>query len=192
VVSCVTAGAKRIRRMRGDNDNPDVGAGGPFLPSTRAIFLPAILILSGYAFAFAALWWLGRGDGALARLCLLVLAVGGPFLLAHGVLRRFTVRLDVMPHAVYAHGGFPRKAPDEIPYALIRRLTLRQGPVGRLTGSGTLVFEIAGGTTITIADLARPRQALRAIGRLVDAAALGLVPFHAPAEPHDRRSVGQR
>jgi len=184
--------AKRIGRMRGDNDNPDVGAGGAFLPSTRAVFLPAILIVGGYAAAFAWLWLQGRGDGALARLCLLVLAVGGPFLLAHAVLRRFTVRIDVMPHAVYAHTGFPRKAPDEIPYALIRRLTLRRGPVGRLTGSGTLVFEIAGGTAIVVADLARPDQALRAIGRLIDDAALGLVALSAPAEPAERRSVLQR
>lgn len=175
--------------MRGDNDNPDVGAGGSFTPSTRAIFLPTLLIVSGYAAAFALLWVFGRGDGALARLCLLVLAIGGPFLVAHAVLRRFTVRVDVMPHAVYAHSGFPRNAPDEIPYALIRRLTLRRGPVGRLTGSGTLVFEIAGGTSIAVADLARPEQALRAIGRLIDEAALGLVPVAAPAEPDERRSV---
>jgi membrane protein YdbS with pleckstrin-like domain len=178
--------------MRGDNDNPDDGAEGPFFPSTRAVFLPTVVIVSGYAAAFASLWFFGRGEGALARLCLLVLAVGGPFLVAHAVLRRFTVRIDVMPHAVYAHTGFPRNAPEEIPYALIRRLTLRQGPVGRLTGSGTLVFEIAGGTSIAVADLARPHHALRVIGRLIDDAARGFVPAAAPAEPGERRSIFQR
>jgi len=177
--------------MRGDNDNPDVGAGGSFLPSAIAVFLPSILIIGGYAAAFATLWLLGRGDGALARLCLLVLAIGGPFLLAHAVLRRFTVRVDVMPHAVYVHTGFPRSAPDEIPYALIRRLTLARGPVSRLTGSGTLVFEIAGGARIAVADLARPGEALRAIGRLIDEAALAFVPDAEPLETAQSRSVLQ-
>ena len=176
--------------MRGDNDNPDVGAGGSFLPSGRAIFLPTILIVCGYATIFLALWLLGRGEGALARLCLLVLAVGGPFLVAHGMLRRFTIRIDVMPHAVYVHSGFPRSAPAEIPYALIRRMTLTRGPIGRLTGSGTLVFEIAGGTRIAVADLSRPDEAFRAIGRLIGKAAHDLEP--APGEAPGVRSVLQR
>lgn len=176
--------------MRGDNDNPDVGAGGSFLPSGRAIFLPAFLIVGGYAAVFLALWLLGRGEGGLARLCLLVLAVGGPFLVAHAVLRRFTIRVDVMPHAVYVHSGFPRSTPDEIPYALIRRLTLARGPIGRLTDSATLVFEIAGGTRIAVADLARPDEAFRAIGGLIDKAALDLET--APGEASGLRSVHRR
>lgn len=176
--------------MRGDNDNPDVGAGGSFLPSGRAIFLPTILIVGGYAVVFLSLWLFGLGEGGLARLCLLALAVGGPFLVAHAVLRRFTIRVDVMPHAVYVHSGFPRRAPDEISYALIRRLTLVRGPVGRLTGSATLVFEIAGGTRIAVDHLARPDEAFRAIGRLIDEAAHALET--APAEASRFRSVLQR
>lgn len=176
--------------MRGDNDNPDVGAGGSFLPSGRAIFLPTIVIVAGYAAVLLSLWLLGRGEGALARLCLVVLAVGGPFLAAHAVLRRFTIRVDVMPHAVYVHSGFPRSAPDEIPYLLIRRLTLTRGPVDRLAGSGTLVFEIAGGTRIAAAHLARPGEALRAVGRLIDEASRILET--APAEAAAFRSVLQR
>lgn len=178
--------------MRGDNDNPDVGAGGSFVPSARAVFLPSLVIIVGYAVAFLSLWLLGQGEGTLARLCLLVLTVGGPFLLAHAVLRRFTIRVDVMPHAVYVHTGFPRGSPYEIPYALIRRLTLKQGPLGRLTGSGTLEFEIAGSTRISAADLARPGEALGAIGRLVGEAALAFVPTADAAEQDGSRSVLQR
>lgn len=176
--------------MRGDNDNPDVGAGGSFVPSGRAIFLPTILIVAGYAVVLLCLWLLGWGEGALARLCLVALAVGGPLLAAHAVLRRFTIRVDVMPHAVYVHSGFPRSAPDEIPYALIRRLTLARGPIGRLTGSATLVFEIAGGTRIAVDHLARPDEAFRAIGRLVEEAAQA--PRTAPPEASGLRSVLQR
>ena len=177
--------------MRGDNDNPDVGAGGSFLPSARAIFLPTIVIVVGYAGALLSLWLLGRGESNLARLCLLVLAFGGPFLAAQAVLRCFTIRVDVMPHAVYVHTGFPRKAPVEIPYALIRRLTLDRGPVGRLTGSGTLVVEVVGGARIEVVDIARPGEALRAIGRLVEEAARSRAPMDAVAEPGGSRSVQQ-
>jgi membrane protein YdbS with pleckstrin-like domain len=175
--------------MRGDNDNPDVGAGGPFLPSAIALFLPMILIVGGYTATFLALWLFGLGDGTLARLCLLVLALGGPFMAAHAVLRRFTIRIDVMPHAVYVHTGFPRKAPVEIPYALIGRLTLKRGPIGRLTGSGTLIFDVAGGTRIETADIARPGEALRAIGRLVEHAAITFVHEADVMEPDGSRSV---
>jgi len=161
--------------MRGDNDNPSVEAGGSFLPSGRAIFLPSGLIVGGYAAAFLTLWLLGHGEDTLARLCLLVLALGSPFLAAQAVLRRYTIRVDVRPHAVYVHSGFPRRAPHEIPYALIRRLTLTRDPVGRLTGSGTLVLDMIDGTAVTVADLARPGAALRAIGRRMDATAVAVV-----------------
>ena len=162
--------------MRGDIDNPGGEAGGSFLPSSRAIFLPSSLIIGGYAAAFLTLWMLGHGQDMLARLCLLVLALGGPFLAAQAVLRRYTIRVDVRPHAVYVHSGFPRRAPHEIPYAQIRRLALTRDPVGRLTGSGTLVFEILDGTRVTVADLARPDAALRAVGRRIDGTAVAVAP----------------
>ncbi|RST88057.1 PH domain-containing protein [Aquibium carbonis] len=178
--------------MRGDNDNPDVGSGGPFLPCAAALFLPMVLITAGYAATLLTLWYVGLGDGTLARLCILVLALAVPFLAAHALLRRFTIRIDVFPHAVYVHTGFPRRAPIEIPYALIGRLTLERGPVGRLTGSGTLVFEVAGGMRIEAADIARPSEALRAIGRLVGASAVSFVPATDVMEPDGSRSVLQR
>ena len=158
----------RFGRMRGENDNLDVGAEGAFLPSTVSVMLPAAVILGGYGLTYAWLAVAGRGDGALARLCLIVLALVGPFLIAHAVLRRFTARVDVMAHAVFVHTGFPRSEPYEIPYALVRRLTLSRGPIGRLTGSGSLVFELSTGRTICVADLARPSQAIAVIGRRME------------------------
>jgi hypothetical protein len=101
--------------MRGDNDNPDVGGGGTFVPSTVAVFLPSAVIVGGYLAAWTGLWIAGRGDGALARLCLLVLSLGGPFLVAHALLRRFTARVEVLPQAVMVHAGFPRSEPVAVP-----------------------------------------------------------------------------
>ncbi len=167
-VSSRSVGKLRFGRMRGENDNLDVGAEGAFLPSTVSVLLPAAVILGGYGLTYAWLALTGRGDGALARLCLIVLALGGPFLIAHAVLRRFTARVDVMSHAVFVHTGFPRSEPYEIPYALIRRLTSSRGPVGRLTGSGTLVFELSTRQTICVADIARPSQAISVIGHRIE------------------------
>lgn len=175
--------------MRGENDNPDVGAGGAFLPSSAAVFLPTLVIVGGYALAWSGLWLAGLSGGALGRLCLIVLAVGGPFLVAHAVLRRFTTRVEVLPHAVFVHAGFPRGEPVEIPYALIRRLTVARGPVGRLTGTGTLIFEVAGGARVAAADLARPGHALAVIGRLIDEAALAFTPPVRPPQDDVTRSA---
>jgi membrane protein YdbS with pleckstrin-like domain len=172
--------------MRGENDNPDLDAGGTFVPSTFAVFLPTIIILSGYLAALVGLWLAGRGDGALARLCLLVLVLGGPILVAHALLRRFTARIAVLPLTVTVHAGFPRSEPFTVPYALIRRVTVAHGPVGRLTGSGTLIFEVAGAGRIVVPDIARPSEALAAIGRLIDALAQETRP------PRDRQPVDPR
>lgn len=149
--------------MRGENDNLDVGAGGPFLPSAISVLLPAGVIIVCYGMTYLALALAGRAEGMLAGFCLIVVALGGPFLISHALLRRFTARIDVMAHAVFVHTGFPRREPFEIPYALIRRLTMSRGPVDRLTGSGTLAFELATGQTICVSDIARPGQAIAAV-----------------------------
>ncbi len=162
--------------MKGENDNGDIGAGGPFLPSSWSVFLPAGVIIAGYSMAYAAVALAGRADGALGRLCLIVVALGGPFLIAHALLRRFTTRVDAMSHAVFVHTGFPRSEPHEIPYALIRRLTLSRGPVERLTRSGTLIFELSGGRVISVSDLARPSEALAVIGRRIEEVPRGIAP----------------
>ena len=152
--------------MRGVNDNADLGTGGPFLPATVAVFLPSLIIICGYGMLFSALALAGRADGAIARLCIAVIALGGPFLLAHAALRRFTIRADLMPHAAYLHTGFPAGQPFEAPYGLIRRAEVRRGLVGRLTGSGTLVVELLDGRRIAVCDLARPDAAAAAIEHL--------------------------
>lgn len=153
--------------MRGVNDNADLDTGGPFLPATVAVFLPSLIIICGYGMLLAALALAGRADGAIARLCIAVVALGGPFLLAHAALRRFTTRVDLMPHAAYLHTGFPAGQPFEIPYRLIRRACVKRGFAGRLTGSGTLVVELLDGRRIAVCDLARPDAAAASIARLV-------------------------
>lgn len=151
--------------MRGVNDNPQPGYGGPFLPSALSLFLPSLVILSGYGLALAGLVVAGRGDGALARLCIVVLALGGPFLIAHATLRFFTIRVAVMPRALYMHRGFPSSEAQDIPYRLIDRVAVRRGLAGRISGGGALVVTLLGGRQIVVGDLKHPHQARAAIVR---------------------------
>lgn len=153
--------------MRGVNDNADLGTGGPFVPSTLSVFLPSLVIIAGYGLLLLTLVLGGRGDGAIARLCLAVLALGGPFLLAHAALRRFTTRADLLPHAAYLHTGFPAGQPHEVPYDAIRRAFVRHGLAGGLTGAGTLVVELLDGRRISVCDLARADAAVAALERLM-------------------------
>ncbi|QDZ01989.1 PH domain-containing protein [Nitratireductor mangrovi] len=149
--------------MHGVNDNPEPRHGGPFVPSTLSLFLPTIVVVVGYGLLLSFLFAAGRGDGALARLCIVVLAIGGPFLIAHAVLRRFTISVAVMPRALYLHRGFPHSQPFEIPYALIDRVSVRRGLPGRIAGSGALVVTLANGRRVVVGDLAQPHAAARAI-----------------------------
>ena len=155
--------------MRGVNDNPQPGFGGPFLPSALSLFLPTLTILSGYGVVLAGLVVAGRGDGALARLCIVVLALGGPFLIAHATLRAFTIRVAVMPRTLYVHRGFPSSQAQDIPYRLIERVAIRRGLAGRISGSGALVVTLLGGRRIVVGDLKNPDRARAAILRQMPA-----------------------
>lgn len=153
--------------MRGVNDNAGLITGGSYLPSTLAVFLPSLVIIGGYAALLCALVVAGRADGAIARLCMVVLAVASPFLLAHAALRRFTSRVDLMPHAAYLHVGFPSGQPYEVPYGLIHRAFVRTRLVGRLIGGATLVVELVDGRRIAVQCLAEAGVAATALERLV-------------------------
>jgi len=148
--------------MRAQNDNAEIG-GGPFAPSARALFLPVALIVAGYGIGLAALIFLDMGNGATARLCMVVLALAIPFLIAHAVLRRLTTRLDVFSHAVHLQPGFPSNRHHVVPYALIRSVRVRRGLGGLLAGSGTVSIELTNGARLAACDLAAPERARQAI-----------------------------
>ena len=148
--------------MRAQNDNAEIG-GGPFAPSTTALFLPAALIVAGYGTFLTALILLGMGDSAIARLCMVVLALAAPFLIAYAVLRRVTTRLDIFSHAVHLQPGFPKNEQYVVPYALIRSVRVRRGLGGWLSRSGTVSIELTNGAPIAACDLAEPERARDAI-----------------------------
>ena len=150
-------------QMHAENDNSDELASGRFQPSRLALYLPAAVIFAGYGVLLTVLVVLGKADGAIARLCLVVLTLAIPFLVAHASLRLVTARLVALPHTLHLHPGFPRNDRFEIPYALIASMRVRHGIAGRLLGSATLVLELADGQVLAACDLADAEGAMTAI-----------------------------
>lgn len=128
--------------------------------SPLALFLPALVIAAGYG----ALWiWLsvnGRGEGALARVCLVVLAIVVPSLLAYAGLRLSTMGLTLRGAHLEAHPGFPARDPVIMTYAGVAGLSLRRGLSGWITGAGSLVIERDNGAPLFISGLKSPDAAL--------------------------------
>lgn len=149
--------------MRGENDNAAASGTGPFRASVRSLFVPAAVFALLYGLPLAGLLIAGKGDGALARLAIVTLSAGLPFLIAYAVLRRVTARVDVMPHALLLHPGFPSVRQNAVPYRSIRSVSVRKGLGGRLSGSATLVVELAGGARRAVADLADAEAARAAV-----------------------------
>jgi len=165
--SAYSCGHKRVivirGIMRGANDNAEHTGSGPFTASARGLVLPILVVTALYGLPLMALLVSGWGDGALARLCILALSLSLPFLIAYAVLRRATARIDVMPHTLLLHPGFPRTGQYVVPYSVIRGVRVRRGLGGRLARSATLVVDLAGGTPFAVSDLADAEAARAAI-----------------------------
>jgi membrane protein YdbS with pleckstrin-like domain len=172
--------------MRSVNDNADTGS-GPFAPSAIALLLPAALIVIGYGFGLAMLVASGLGDGSVARLCMIVLGLAAPFLVAHAVLRRVTTRLDIFSHAVHLQPGFPRNSRYVVPYGLIRSVRVRRGFGGWLTRTGTVSLELSNGMRLEACDLANPGRARDAIEAQMASTKAVKPPLEEAAEPAIRR-----
>ncbi len=134
-----------------------------FAVSLVSLFAPALVIAGGYGAVLVWLWASGSGGSALARLALAVMFVGVPLVVAHAALRAFTIQLKPLPHALLLSPGFPWAEAREIPYSVIERIAVIRGLGGRIAGSGTLVFHIAGGTRMSVCDLKHPQEAREAI-----------------------------
>jgi membrane protein YdbS with pleckstrin-like domain len=129
------------------------------------VFLPTLVIGVLYLLAWLWLSATGRAGGGLAKLVLLVLAIGVPLLAAHAMLRFQTIRLQARETALLYHPGWPRDMPVELPYALVERVALRRGLAGLAFGGGTLVAELTTGGRTAIADLGNPAAALGDVER---------------------------
>lgn len=176
IVGCVflntSTDMSESRVTQAENDNGDAGLSRDdallFRPSWIALFLPTAIIAVGYALVFGVFVSFGRGDGALARLCIAVLVLGVPLLLANATLRYFTILVRLSPDTVIVHQGFPRRDAREVAHSHIRAVHVSQGFVGRLTNSGTLMLELVTGQRVAIADLTEPFGVKLTVERLLD------------------------
>ena len=123
------------------------------------IFAPTLAIGALYAGLWAWLYANGLGGGSIARLVLLVIAVGVPLLAAHAFLRFETIRVQVLDGGVRYHPGWPKDMPVDMPFELIERIEVKRGLSGRMLGGGTLVMQLTTGERVAIADLAHPAAA---------------------------------
>lgn len=131
------------------------------------LFLPTIAIALLYGAAWVYLNNEGRSDSALARLSVIIIAVGVPGLAVHAFLRFQTIRLQLLPTCIRYHPGWPKDVPVDLPYELLEKVRVKRGLIGFLTGSGTLVFHLTTGEKVAIADVANVGQARREIDRVL-------------------------
>ena len=142
--------------------------------SAVALFLPALVVAAGYGTLLFALVLGDRGNGPLARVCMIVLVIGVPLLLAYAGLRLSTTRLTLHAAHLEAHPGFPARDPVAIPYAAVSRASVRRGLSGWITGAGSLVIERENGLPVTVSGLSSPDAAIADLAAFRDA-------VHAPA-----------
>lgn len=154
--------------MLGENDNLAVASGEAYSPSKKALFIPVVIISIGYAVFFAWLWANGNAGTGVARLSLLVLAVGVPLLVAHAVLRLFTTHIRLQPDGLHINTGFPRAREYEVPYRIIRNTVIKRGLAGRMLDAGTVVLQLTTGQKISVCDLEHPEQVRAAVERRID------------------------
>ena len=128
--------------------------------SALALFLPGLVVAAGYAALWLFLYANGRGDGALSRVCLIVLVLVVPLLFAHAGLRLSTTRLTLRGAHLEAHPGFPVRDPVIVTYPAVTGVSLRRGLSGWITGAGSLVIERENGAPLIVPGLAHPDAAL--------------------------------
>lgn len=145
---------------RKNTGSGDASRRGVWRASALALFLPGLVVAGGYAALWLFLSATGRGEGALARVCLLVLVIGVPLILAYAGLRLSTLGLTLRGAHLEAHPGFPVRDPVSVAYPAVTRLVLKRGLSGWLTGAGSLVIERENGPPVVVAGLADPDSAI--------------------------------
>ncbi len=151
----------------GENDNLAATEGDVFLPSKATLFLPVLVVAAGYAILLTWLWSAGNIGSGIARLAIIVLAVGVPLLFIHALLRYVSIRVRLLDGFVQLNPGFPRRDAANIPYAHIDRIDLKT--TGLAGNSGTLIFRLTQGKKVAICDLDHPVAIRDEIVRRIEA-----------------------
>ncbi len=120
------------------------------------LFAPAALVALIYGLMWLVLVLLGRGDGVVARICILVFSIGSPLLLVYGFLRYNSVWIAMAGPEICLARGWPRLAHVQIPLDDIASIRLVQNFIGRKFGVGEIVVETRDGRSYRVSDIGEP------------------------------------
>lgn len=120
------------------------------------IFMPTVIIAVLYMIGWIALYMMGLSGGGLARLFIIVLAIGVPILFAHAFLRYQTIAIEIFEEHLLYHTGWPKSEPVNLPFGMIKSARATRGLSGRLFGGGTVVLKLLAGEEIGVADVEKP------------------------------------
>jgi len=176
--------------IQGENDNQAVASETVFYPSRLALFFPASMVALGYGVLYALMALAGDPDIILARFCLIVLLVAVPCLVTYAGLRVLTIRLRLLKHGLLVQQGFPAFDAVGLAYDNIDAIRVARGLSGRISGGGTLVFDLIDGRKIATAGLARPFEVKSAIERQIAAAWCGDIGIGAAARDMSTSATG--
>lgn len=130
------------------------------------IFMPTVIIAVLYIFGWVTLYFMGLSGGGLARLFIVVLAVGVPILFAHAFLRYQTIAIEIYESHLQYHTGWPKAEPVRLPYGMIKNARSTRGLSGRLFGGGTVVLRLIAGEAIGVADVEKPELVVEKIATM--------------------------
>ncbi|MCP4184936.1 MAG: PH domain-containing protein [Hyphomicrobiales bacterium] len=131
------------------------------------IFAPTFVICFLYLAGWVILFILGKSGDSLARLFIVVLAVGVPILFAYAFLRYQTISIEIFDKYLRYHSGWPKADPVVIPYALIKNADFSKNLTGRLFGGGTVTLQLDPEKFISIADVEKTSEARKNITAMI-------------------------
>lgn len=134
-----------------------------FRSSLQTLLLPALIIAIGYGSAWGWLYLNDQSQTALARLCMFVLVLGVPLLIAYNVLKFATLGIRLFDDNLIVHKGFPARDPMAIDYQFIKSVELDYGWFGQFTGVASMHIYPKAGKPITVSGLRYPVDALSAV-----------------------------
>lgn len=134
-----------------------------FRSSLITLLLPAFIIAIGYGGAWGWLHLNEQSHTALARLCMFVLVLGVPLLIAYNVLKFATLGIRLFDDHLIVHKGFPARDPMEIDYQFIKNVELEYGWLGQITGVASMHIYPKAGKPISVSGLKDPQGALKAV-----------------------------
>lgn len=119
-----------------------------------SLFAPSILIIGFYAL----LWWVlddRINSHGLARLSLVVVLIGGPFLFVHALLRFHMNRVELGTHDCVIRRLFDAGDGIPIAYEVIRSVRFSRGLLPLPGEAGSLMITLFSGQSFVISDIER-------------------------------------